>query len=422
MARKAAIIGGGAQGCGWAARFLLNGWDVAMCCPDPETPHRMSEVLAQARAAGGLLTEWPLPPEGRLTFAQKVEDVAQDADYIHLLSSWGLEALTRRRQLASGAVIGCSAQDFNLLALQQALVMPVLRVCAVDPVYLLPLAEVTHHANTSSEHIEKAKKILREIGMVPLCLTNDVGGGITDRLAKALSDAASELVQDGVATPEDIDSALALGLGLHWALGGASGSDRPSDAQLVALLRAMKDRNIGAGRALVDHDARRRTPVSDPTPDPAAPMEMAQLQVLPSWIDYNGHMTESRYLFACSEITDAFLRHIGAGLDYVAGGHSYYSAETHILHKGEAKLGDRLAGTVQVLGADAKRMHLFVTIARDGRVVATLEQMLLHVDMAAARACPAAPAVLARLMPIADAHKALPWPDGAGRHVGQARR
>jgi len=50
MARKAAIIGGGAQGCGWAVRFLLNGWDVAMCCPDPETPHRMSEVLAQARA------------------------------------------------------------------------------------------------------------------------------------------------------------------------------------------------------------------------------------------------------------------------------------------------------------------------------------------------------------------------------------
>jgi carnitine 3-dehydrogenase len=49
-------------------------------------------------------------------------------------------------------------------------------------------------------------------------------------------------------------------------------------------------------------------------------MEMARMQVLPGWIDYNGHMTESRYLFACSETTDAFLRHIGAGLDYVGPG------------------------------------------------------------------------------------------------------
>ena len=39
----------------------------------------------------------------------------------------------------------------------------------------------------------------------------------------------------------------------------------------------------------------------DPVPDTAAPLEMARMTVLPGWIDYNGHMTESRYLFACSE-------------------------------------------------------------------------------------------------------------------------
>ena len=145
------------------------------------------------------------------------------------------------------------------------------------------------------------------------------------------------------------------------------------------------------------------------------------MTVLPGWIDYNGHMTESRYLFACSETTDAFLRLIGADLDYVKGGHSYYTAETHILHKGEAKLGDALTGTVQVLHADEKRLHVFVQILRDGAPVATLEQMCLHVDMAAGKTCPAAPEVLARLMPIAEAHRALPRPEGAGRFVGQGR-
>jgi carnitine 3-dehydrogenase len=130
-------------------------------------------------------------------------------------------------------------------------------------------------------------------------------------------------------------------------------------------------------------------------------------------------MTESRYLFAASETVDNFLRLIGADMDYVAGGHSYYTAESHILHKGEAKLGDRLTGSVQVLSADEKRLRVFVTIARGPEVVATVEQMLLHVDMKAGKACPASAAVLARLMPIAGAHAALPSPADAGRAIGR---
>ena len=148
---------------------------------------------------------------------------------------------------------------------------------------------------------------------------------------------------------------------------------------------------------------------------------MAQLQVLPSWIDYNGHMTESRYLFANSEAVDNFLRLIGADMDYVKGGHSYYSAETHIQHMGEAKLGDRLSCTLQILSADEKRLRIFVRILRGDDLIATVEQMCLHVDMGLGKTCPAAPAVLARLMPLAAAHAGLPLPDGAGRAVGQKR-
>jgi acyl-CoA thioesterase FadM len=102
------------------------------------------------------------------------------------------------------------------------------------------------------------------------------------------------------------------------------------------------------------------------------PLVMYQGQVLPGWIDYNGHMTESRYYFANSETVDNFLRLIGAGMDYVAAGHSYYSAETHIRHLGEAKLGDRLRGDGSDHLADEKRFRSFVRIMkgerrRDGR-------------------------------------------------------
>jgi carnitine 3-dehydrogenase len=143
------------------------------------------------------------------------------------------------------------------------------------------------------------------------------------------------------------------------------------------------------------------------------------MQVLPSWIDYNGHMTESRYLFAASETSDAFLRFIGADMEYVARGFSYYTAESHIMHKGEAKLGDHLTGTLQVLSADDKRLHIFLAIQKDGVDVATIEQMLLHVDMTAGRAVAAPKAILDRVAPVAAAHAKLPRPQVVGRFTGQ---
>ena len=48
MTQVAAIIGGGVIGGGWAARFLLNGWDVRVFDPDPEAERKIGEVLANA--------------------------------------------------------------------------------------------------------------------------------------------------------------------------------------------------------------------------------------------------------------------------------------------------------------------------------------------------------------------------------------
>ena len=49
MTKIAAIIGGGVIGGGWAARFLLNGWDVRVFDPDPNAERNFEEVLGNAR-------------------------------------------------------------------------------------------------------------------------------------------------------------------------------------------------------------------------------------------------------------------------------------------------------------------------------------------------------------------------------------
>lgn len=161
-----------------------------------------------------------------------------------------------------------------------------------------------------------------------------------------------------------------------------------------------------------------------PAPAPAGPggpLHLLRVTVPADWIDYNGHMNEARYLEAASRTTDALLQEIGAGLDHVATGFSYFTAETHLIHRAEARQGDVLDCAVQVLAADDKRLHVFVTIARAGTVLATVEQMMLHVDMAASRACPAPAPVRAAAGRIAAAHAALPRPAGAGRRVGEGR-
>jgi carnitine 3-dehydrogenase len=485
MTRKAAIIGGGVIGGGWAARFLLNGWNVSVFDPDPQAERKIGEVLANARAALPALSDVPMGAEGKLTFAATITEAVEGADYIQESVSERLDLKHRvfaqiQQSAGLGTPIGSSTSGFKPSELQEGAANPSVIFVAhpFNPVYLLPLAEVVPSARSDGKVIEAAKTILREIGMFPLHVRKEIDAHIADRFLEAVWREALWLVKDGVATTEEIDEAIRMGFGLRWGqmglfetyrvAGGEAGMkhfmaqfgpcltwpwtklmdvpefndelvdliagqsdaqsghhtirelERIRDSNLIGFLRALKERNWGAGKVLLEHDARRRTEMLAPgSHDLSAPLEMAQMQVLPGWIDYNGHMTESRYLFAASETCDALLRLIGADMDYVKGGHSYYTAETHIMHLGEARLGDRLTGTVQILGADEKRLHLFTSLLRDGVAVATVEQMCLHVDMKAGKTCPVAPEVLAKLMPIAEAHKALAKPAAAGRFTGQ---
>ena len=487
MARKAAIIGGGVIGGGWAARFLLNGWNVSVFDPDPQAERKIGEVLANARAALPALSDIPMCAEGLLTFAQTITEAVEGADYIQESVSERLDLKHRvfaqiQQSAELGTPIGSSTSGFKPSQLQEGAANPATIFVAhpFNPVYLLPLAEVVPSPKSDPAIIENAKTILREIGMFPLHVRKEIDAHIADRFLEAVWREALWLVKDGIATTEEIDEAIRMGFGLRWGqmglfetyrvAGGEAGMkhfmaqfgpcltwpwtklmdvpefndelvdliagqsdaqsghhtirelERIRDSNLIGFLRALKDRNWGAGKVLLEHDARRRTAMLAPGATGLdQPLAMAQMQVLPGWIDYNGHMTESRYLFAASETTDPFLRLIGADLDYVKGGHSYYTAETHIMHLGEARLGDQLTGTLQVLGADEKRLHIFITLLCGDHAVATVEQMCLHVDMATGKTCAAAPEVLARLMPIAQAHAGLPRPAAVGRFIGQKK-
>ena len=140
------------------------------------------------------------------------------------------------------------------------------------------------------------------------------------------------------------------------------------------------------------------------------------------WTDYNNHMNESRYLQCFADASDALLRLIGVDADYVAAGGSYFTVETHIRHLDEVAALEPVTATTQVLAAEGKKLRLFHRLCHeDGRLLATGEHLLVHVDLATRSAAQPSPAVAAKAAGIATAHAALPWPEAAGRAVGQPR-
>jgi acyl-CoA thioester hydrolase len=153
--------------------------------------------------------------------------------------------------------------------------------------------------------------------------------------------------------------------------------------------------------------------------DVPAPFRLHEVTVPPELTDYNHHLTESAYLLIMGESSDAFFRFFGVDDAYRDAGHSLFTVETHLRNLREAREGERLSLTIQVLGSDAKRLHIVHEMyGATGGLIATAEQMLLHVDTRAGQVAPFPPHIARVLREISAAHAAaLPVPEYVGRSI-----
>ena len=436
---------------------------------------------------------------GRIEFAADIAEAVAEADFVQ--ESVPEREAVKRSVLAAASraappetVIASSASGLRPSRLQDdcAGAERVLVGHPFNPVYLLPLVEVVGGEATSGAARERAVGVYRSIGMHPLVLEAEIDAFIADRLLEALWREALHLVNDQVATAEQIDDAIAFGPGLRWSVmgsfllyrlaGGEAGmrhfmeqfaptlslpwsrleapplteelaariaaqSERQAagrsirelvrlrDDCLVSVMQGLRTHGHGAGAVLRAYEAKlysraHRAARAEPR-DLSRPLALHADRVAPDWVDYNNHMTESRYLQVFGDATDALLRFVGADDEYMAAGRSFYTVETHIRHLREVAGGEPLTVTTQLLGCDEKRVHLFHRMFHGeregeregerggprGAELATGEHMLLHVDTTAGRAAPAAPEVLARMREIAAAQESLGVPEGAGRRI-----
>jgi carnitine 3-dehydrogenase len=487
MSKVAAVIGGGVIGGGWAARFVLNGWNVQVFDPDPQAERKIGEVMANARRSLPGLTDFALPTEGELTFCTSIEEAVKGAEWIQ-------ESVPERLEIkhatfaavqavcAADAVIGSSTSGFKPSELQQGAMRPgqIMVAHPFNPVYLLPLIELVPGDAGDAGLVEQAKATLTSLGMHPLHLKKEIDAHVADRFLEAVWREALWLVKDGIATTEEIDDAIRYGFGIRWAqmglfetyrvAGGEAGMkhfmaqfgpalkwpwtklmdvpeftdelvdliagqsdvqsghhsirelERIRDNNLVTMMRGLKAQNWGAGALLNAQEKlmRAEEPAADDLPADAL-VRTARRTVPLDWTDYNGHMTESRYLHAFADATDRFMEIIGCDAAYIQSGGSYFTAETHIRHLDEVHAGAVIEIETQVILGAGKKMHLFHTMREGERVLATGEHFLLHVSLETRKPSAPSPQIEAALVRFATGHADLPVPEGLGRAIGGAR-
>jgi carnitine 3-dehydrogenase len=222
---RAATIGCGVIGAGWAARLRLGGVDVQAFDPAADAAEVLDEVFENARHAWRRMElEPPSGLIGSLTICDSIEQACSGAELIveSVPERLGLKHDTLVGIDASSdpaAVIASSTSGFRPSVLAEPLAHPERLVVGhpFNPVYLLPLVEVVGGAATAPEVVERAQAIYRSIGMHPLHVRVEIDAHIADRLLEAVWREALWLVNDGVATTAEIDDAIRYGFGLRWA-------------------------------------------------------------------------------------------------------------------------------------------------------------------------------------------------------------
>ncbi|MCA0971466.1 L-carnitine dehydrogenase [Halobacillus litoralis] len=222
--QKVAVVGTGVIGNGWIARMLSKGYDVIATDPAEGAERRMREAVDHAWPYVSQLGVADDASKERLFFVESIEDAVKEADYIQenvperedLKQAVLLEI---DRHAKADALIGSSTSGIMPSELQVNLRHPERFVVAhpFHPVYILPLVEVVGGNKTTQENIEKAQNFYESIGMSVLIVRNEIEGHIADRLLEAIWRESLHIVNEGIATTEEVDKAFTHGAGLRYA-------------------------------------------------------------------------------------------------------------------------------------------------------------------------------------------------------------
>lgn len=225
---RTAVLGAGTMAPGIAAAFASAGHDVVIWARRPE---RGEQARVAAQAAGQLLRDEGLLPvgqasSGRVRLAESLSELGEPSLVIEAVA----EELEVKRSLlaevepcvAADTVLASNTSGLRITDLAGALEHPE-RLVAMhfwNPAHLMPLVEVCGGEHTAASIVTRTMDIARAIGKRPVRLQKEVLGFLGVRLQQAVVREAIALLEDGVASAEDIDQAVRASFGIRFPVVG----------------------------------------------------------------------------------------------------------------------------------------------------------------------------------------------------------
>jgi 3-hydroxyacyl-CoA dehydrogenase len=226
--QKIAIIGTGVIGASWAAQFLAKGLDVVATDVAPDAETSLRRFVKASWPALERLGLAPGASQARLTFSGDLPTAVAGAD---LIQENGPERIDFKKKLyrqldellPADVIIASSSSGLTMSEIQSDCRLHPER-CVIghpfNPPHLIPLVEIVGGAKTSEETIRRATEFYTSIGKQTVRLNKEVPGHVANRLQAALAREVYHLVDEGVVSVADVDTALSWGPGLRWGIMG----------------------------------------------------------------------------------------------------------------------------------------------------------------------------------------------------------
>jgi 3-hydroxyacyl-CoA dehydrogenase len=220
------VLGAGFIGQSFAAVFLDAGWHVTLCDPDQ---HRLEQARAGLLAQQDAISLAGLAKGncGRIELTASLADAAGRAA---MVIECGPENVATKQSIFAD-LLKTAGQTTVLATASSAI--PISRIVPspdqqtrclvahpVNPPAVLRIIELCPAPSTAPATVNRAAEIFGAAGFETAVLGHEVEGFLLNRLQGAVLREGYRLVEEGVATPDDIDKVMRMGLGPRWALSG----------------------------------------------------------------------------------------------------------------------------------------------------------------------------------------------------------
>jgi 3-hydroxyacyl-CoA dehydrogenase len=225
---RVAVIGTGVIGASWTALFLAHGLEVIATDVAPGAEERLREYVRNAAPALQRLGAKSPLSAGRLSFTT---ELAQAVAGVDLVQENGPERIDFKRDLYAKldallppeVIIASSSSGLTMSDIQAACPAHPER-CVIghpfNPPHLIPLVEIVGGAKTSEDTIRRVAEFYTALGKRTIRLHKEVPGHVANRLQAALWREVVHLVDSGVVSVSDADTAVCWGPGLRWGVMG----------------------------------------------------------------------------------------------------------------------------------------------------------------------------------------------------------